>query len=224
MKKVSRASNEVRPEDPDNQSQGVPRSAFLAWLGVGATALAGAASGFVYELATSVAGLAARRQALSIGSGVPIVSRTGLFLGSVKTLQPNQALAYTDPKSGDPAILIRLAGGKLVSYDMLCPHQGCTVPYDPARQRLVCPCHGAQFDPAHGAAPLSGPVSQPLLTLPIRVDASGNVYALDAHPGSKVNRLHAPPAPSSGGDDGNEVNDDQSGNQTRQKRRKGGDD
>jgi thiosulfate dehydrogenase [quinone] large subunit len=205
----------------DNVGKDVPRSAFLAWLGVGAGALIGAASGFLYDVMSSVAALAARRPALSIGSSVPAVSAIGLFLGNVKLLRPNQALAYTDPKTGDPAILIRLVGGRLVSYDMVCPHQGCTVPYDPSRQRLVCPCHGAQFDPAHGAAPLSGPVSQPLLTLPIRVDTAGNVYALDARPGTKVNRLHAAPAPSSGGDDG--TNDDMVSAQGK-KRRKGGDD
>jgi Rieske Fe-S protein len=209
----------------DRKHDAVPRSTFLSWLGVGAGALVGAASSLGYEAMSSIVALAARRSALSIGSGVPVVSKIGLFLGNVKTLPPNQALAYTDPKSGDPAILIRLASGKLVSYDMLCPHQGCTVPYNPANQRLVCPCHGAQFDPANSAAPLSGPVSQPLLTLPIRTDAAGNVYALDARPGTKVNRLHAPPAPSSGGDDGNEINDDQSSSSsTKRKHRKRGDD
>jgi thiosulfate dehydrogenase (quinone) large subunit len=195
-------------DDPSHQFTAVSRSTFLAWFGLGFGALAGTASAFVSELFSFVPALASFRQAASIGSSMPVVSKIGLFLGNGKTLLPNQTLSYTDPRSGDPAILIRLANGHLVSYDMVCPHQGCSVPYDSTRRLLVCPCHGAQFDPARGAAPLSGPVSQPLITLPIRVDTAGNVYALDARPGTKVNRLHAAPVTSaqSGGDDG--VGDD----------------
>jgi Rieske Fe-S protein len=208
-------------DDPVHQpSTAVPRSAFLGWLGVGVGALAGGASALLGELFSSVPALAFLKPALSINSTMPVVSKIGLFLGNVTKLPPNQSLAYKDPKSGDPAILIRLANGQLVSYDMVCPHQGCTVPYDPTRRLLVCPCHGAQFDPAHGAAPLSGPVSQPLITLPIRLDTAGNIYALDAPPGSKVNRLHAAPAPSTRSDDGS---GDDSGTPQR-RRRKGADD
>lgn len=208
-------------DNPGHQPTAVPRSAFLAWLGLGTSVLLGGASALLDELFSSIPALASLKPKVSIGSTMPVVSKTGLFLGNAATLQPNQSLAYTDPKSSDPAILIRLASGHLVSYDMVCPHQGCTVPYDPAQRLLVCPCHGAQFDPAHAAAPLSGPVSQPLITLPIRVDAAGNVYALDGQPGTKVNRLHAAPAPSTrGGDDGG---GDDSGT-GRHRRRRGRDD
>jgi thiosulfate dehydrogenase [quinone] large subunit len=199
----------------------MPRAAFLAWLGLGAGLLVGGASALVDGLFSSVPVLASRKAVLSIGSTMPVVSKIGLFLGNVAALRPNQALAYTDPNSGDPAVLIRLASSHLVSYDVVCPHQGCGVAYDPSRKLLVCPCHGAQFDPTQGAAPLSGPVSQALITLPIRVDAAGNVYALDARPGTKVNRLHAAPAPSTSGDDGGA---DDSPATSRHGRRSGGDD
>lgn len=210
-------------EDPESQGASMPRSTFLSWIGLGLASFAGGASALLEGALSSVPVLASVKPTLSIGSAMPVVSPTGLFLGSTKTLQPNQSLAYTDPKSGDPAILIRLPSGHLVSFDMVCPHRGCTVPYDPARRLLVCPCHGAQFDPARGASPLSGPVSQPLINLPIRVDSAGNVYALDAQPGTKVNRLHAAPPPSSGGDDG--ASDDAStGTRTRRKHKSGGGD
>lgn len=204
----SRSSTDRRP---GNRPGRIPRSTFLRWLGVGVGAVVGGASAVAGEAWSSLPALASFRRRASISFTMPVASKIGLFLGSAATLKPNQALGYTDPKTGDPAILIRLATGKLVSYDIACPHLGCTVPYDPTRQRLVCPCHGAQFDPARGAAPLSGPVSQPLFALPIRVDTSGNVYALDARPGSKINRLHAPPTPSAGDDgngDGGDGNDD----------------
>ena len=194
------------------------RSAFLARLALGVGAAFGG-SGAVLDFFSSLPALAAGVPKLSITSTMPIVSKVGLFLGNVKSLQPNKALAYSDPKTGDPALVIRLANGHLVSYDVVCPHRGCGVTYDPTRQKLVCPCHGAQFDPARQAAPVGGPVSQPLITLPVRVDSAGNLYALDAKPGSRVNRLHAPPPPSSedggGGDDG--------GSHSRRRKKRGGD-
>ncbi|HEX6509092.1 MAG TPA: Rieske 2Fe-2S domain-containing protein [Chloroflexota bacterium] len=135
----------------------------------------------------------------------------GRLLGNASHLKLNQSLAYTDPKSGDPAVLIRLSSGRLLSYDALCTHAGCTVPYDPARKLLVCPCHGARFDPAQSGKVVGGPAPQPLTQLSIRVDASGNVYALDAKPaaGPVKGGLYQPPSTGSGGEaDGADDNSD----------------
>ncbi len=99
------------------------------------------------------------------------------LLGSVKGLPVNSAGQYTDPISGDPAVLVHLPGGQFVAYDAVCTHAGCTVQYDPTQQQLVCPCHGAAFDPAHGAQVLAGPAPQPLAPLQVRIDARGNAYA-----------------------------------------------
>ena len=128
----------------------------------------------------------------------------GTLLGSVRALSRNQALTYTDPASGDPAILLHLADGRYVAYDAVCTHAGCTVPFDPARRLLICPCHGATYDPARGAAVIAGPAPQPLASLAIRVDAQGNAYALDGKPGAgqPAPRLQkAPPYTGQSGDD-----------------------
>ena len=49
--------------------------------------------------------------------------------------------------------------------------------YDTSAQLLVCPCHGAEFDPAKRAQPLPGsPTSTPLQYIRVVVDqASGQV-------------------------------------------------
>jgi hypothetical protein len=79
----------------------------------------------------------------------------------------------------------------------------CTVEYDTRRHLMICPCHGATFDPAHGGAVLVGPAKDPLYQLPIHVDAAGNVYYLKAPAGPRVNHLKtAPPYMGQTGDDG----------------------
>jgi menaquinol-cytochrome c reductase iron-sulfur subunit len=37
--------------------------------------------------------------------------------------------------------------GKLQVLTSVCPHLGCTVPWNKEKQQFVCPCHGATFTP-----------------------------------------------------------------------------
>jgi Rieske Fe-S protein len=174
------------------------RSTFVR--GMGAAAGLFAASGTMGAIAR-----AAAQQSAEVAAGAAKVAAVpGLFLGSVKQLAKSQAAVYTDPASGDPAILLHLTDGRYVAYDAVCTHAGCTVQYDAKRQLMVCPCHGATYDPAHGAKVLAGPTSTPLSPLAVRVDASQNVYALDAKgTGSHINRLKPAPAyAGQTGDDG----------------------
>ncbi len=110
----------------------------------------------------------------------PVAPSGTTFLGSVASLTVNSAARFTDPGSGDPAVLIHLPSGQFVAYDAVCTHAGCTVGYSSSRQMLVCPCHGAVFDPAHGARGVSGPSRTPLTTLQVQVDAQGNAYVKSA--------------------------------------------
>ena len=89
----------------------------------------------------------------------------------VSTIVPN------DPASGDPAVVVDLPGGTIVAFDAVCTHAGCTVSYDSGPRLLVCQCHGAQFDPAHGAAVVAGPAPTPLASIKVQVSSDGGVYA-----------------------------------------------
>jgi len=100
------------------------------------------------------------------------------LLGNISAVPKNQAGLYTDPASGDPALLVHLPDDRLVAFDAVCPHAGCTVDYDSSQQLLVCPCHGASFDPAQKARVLNGPARQPLASLKVKVLDNGDVYAL----------------------------------------------
>ncbi|HLJ67110.1 MAG TPA: Rieske (2Fe-2S) protein [Chloroflexota bacterium] len=208
------AEDAFRPDTPaDNpaaESRSMHRAAFMRTVAAAASVLA---TGDV--LFGPVKAYAARVKAAA----------PGRLLGNIASLARNHALSYTDPKSGDPAVLIRLANGKVVAYDAVCTHAGCTVPYNPQRRLLICPCHGATYDPTAGARVISGPAPAPLQRLPVRVDAKGNVYALNAKPapGKPPVGFHQPPPPSAGGDDGGS-GDDGGRSTSRTKHRHTGDD
>jgi Rieske Fe-S protein len=73
-------------------------------------------------------------------------------------------------------VVIKLPDGTFVAFDTICTHAGCTVEWDAADAVLLCPCHDAVFDAAHGGAVLAGPAPSPLASLPIVVDnASGMI-------------------------------------------------
>ena len=91
-------------------------------------------------------------------------------IAQVNSVQNNSAVTFTLASNGDPGILVRLNNGKFVAYDAACTHAGCPVDYDPSSQMLVCPCHGAAFDPAKDAAVVQGPAPTPLTSVPVHVD------------------------------------------------------
>lgn len=119
------------------------------------------------------------------GSGGTSIPAGGALIGSVKTVPSNSARPFTDPRTGDPAVLIHLNNGGFVAYSAVCTHAGCTVAYDSARGELVCPCHGSIYDPRHGARVVAGPAPRPLPVVPVRVDARGDAYAAGATPADK---------------------------------------
>jgi thiosulfate dehydrogenase [quinone] large subunit len=97
-------------------------------------------------------------------------------VGNISQLPVNTAGALTDPKSGDPAVIVHTTGSKFFAYEAVCTHAGCTVQYDPSSKLLVCPCHGGAFDPAQNAQVVAGPPPSPLTPLPMTIDAKGNIY------------------------------------------------
>jgi thiosulfate dehydrogenase [quinone] large subunit len=101
---------------------------------------------------------------------------TSGVIAQASAVANNSAVSFTIPNNGDPGLLVRLGSGQLVAYDATCTHAGCPVQYDPGSGMLICPCHGAEFDPAHAGAVVQGPAGYPLGSVPITVDAhNGNV-------------------------------------------------
>jgi thiosulfate dehydrogenase (quinone) large subunit len=78
-------------------------------------------------------------------------------IAQVSQVKNNSSVSFTLASNGDPGILVRLNDGNFVCYDATCTHAGCPVDYDPSSQLLICPCHGAEFDPSKSAAVVQGP-------------------------------------------------------------------
>jgi thiosulfate dehydrogenase (quinone) large subunit len=121
-------------------------------------------------------------QGSSAPSPIPAAASTptGHVVGTVAKLNQRSSLGFLVPSSGDPGVLLKLSSGTFVAYDAVCTHAGCTVEFDPSQQVLVCPCHGATFDPAHHGAVLGGPTNIPLTQLPIRIDAKTGAITLSS--------------------------------------------
>ena len=75
----------------------------------------------------------------------------------------NQVLLLRLPGDRDEA-----HGGRLVGFSAVCTHAGCIVSsWRAATRRLLCPCHGSEYDPALGGAVVAGPAPLPLPRLPL---------------------------------------------------------
>jgi serine/threonine protein kinase len=104
-------------------------------------------------------------------------THTGTVIGSTSQAS-NTAVSFTNPADGKASLLVHLASGSWAACEVSCPHAGVAVKYDSGSQKMVCPSHGATFDPANNFAYLSGsgPGNQPALTkVTIRVNSDGTV-------------------------------------------------
>lgn len=97
-------------------------------------------------------------------------------IANAANIPPDQSLIYNDPSLG-PIILIHLDNGQFVAYSAICTHAGCQVQFDPSLKDIVCPCHGAVYDPYHNAQVIGGPAPYPLQNVSIQYNPStGNIY------------------------------------------------
>lgn len=112
------------------------------------------------------------------GSGTGTSTGSSNVIAQESAVPANSAVTFTIPSNGDPGVLVHLKNGKFACYDATCTHAGCPVQFDPSSSYLICPCHGAEFDPANNAAVVQGPTNTPLTSVPININSSTGAITL----------------------------------------------
>jgi Rieske Fe-S protein len=116
-------------------------------------------------------------QVLNTGKATQ-TAQTGLPNNSGQTTQaPNSAVALIDTRVPDhrQRLLVHLPDGNFIAYKQGCTHTGVLVNYDPKTKLLVCPAHGAIFDPAQGGKVIKGPATTPLPQVAIKISSAGAI-------------------------------------------------
>jgi len=67
-----------------------------------------------------------------------------------------------------PVVLINRGGQGVVALSRVCTHLGCLVVYSDSREKLVCPCHAAEFN-LEGKV-LAGPAPRALESINVTLE------------------------------------------------------
>ena len=171
------------------------RGTFIGIVAAGTAVLVGAVAGIGRIFAPPAAGTAAvlgggsptttssaPSTTTTAGAGDPTTTTTapapkGTAIGSASQVPVGGSAAFTDPKSGDPSLVIQHTSDNFVAFDAICPHAGCTVAYQSGSNVIACPCHGSEFNPRTGAV-LNGPATSGLTPLTVIKGSNGNLYVV----------------------------------------------
>lgn len=158
----------------------------LAGLGAGIGRMAGRSSGpsaapdtptLRKQPSRSGAGTSAASSPAAAGSASSAAHPSGSDVGSASYVPVGGAASFTDPATGDPALVVQPEAGTFVAFDAVCPHEGCTVQFYESSDRFICPCHGSEFNGRTGAL-LRGPATRGLTEIQIAEGPDGQLYAV----------------------------------------------
>ena len=100
---------------------------------------------------------------------IPVANSSEVPNNSTKSFTAKNRYGYTT------TYFVARSSDGLIGMNATCTHNGCTVKQE--SEGLLCPCHGALFDPKDGAR-LRGPASYPLERVAVR-EADGTIYITD---------------------------------------------
>jgi menaquinol-cytochrome c reductase iron-sulfur subunit len=92
---------------------------------------------------------------------------TSLSEPALRTIQIEQIDGWRKTVSEKAVYIAKDQRGELCVLSSICPHLGCTVPWNKEKRLFICPCHGGTFS-ADGSR-VSGPSQRGMDTLEISV-------------------------------------------------------
>ena len=102
----------------------------------------------------------APEQTQSQGGEVVIAQFSALVAGEGFNFKAND---------GTDAILFKTKDEKVYALSRICTHEGCSVNFDLGQNKLICPCHGAEYESGEGNV-LSGPTQRALKKITVKID------------------------------------------------------
>jgi len=155
----------------------------IAGLAAGAVVVTGGLAALLGRLAGGTSASAGGTHTLTgPGSTTPATTGpataalpSGTAIGPASSVPVGGSASFTDPSSGDPALVIQRASEEFVAFDAICPHAGCTVAYQQSAKIIACPCHGSTFDPTTGDV-RNGPATSGLTAIKVTKASNGNLY------------------------------------------------
>ena len=86
----------------------------------------------------------------------------------MRTIQIEQVDGWRKAISEKAVYVTRDSQGQLLVLTSICPHLGCTVPWNKEKKEFICPCHGGTF--ALDGSRISGPSLRGMDTLQTSVE------------------------------------------------------
>jgi menaquinol-cytochrome c reductase iron-sulfur subunit len=86
----------------------------------------------------------------------------------MRTIQIEQLDGWRRAISEKAVYVTKDPQGQVRVLSSVCPHLGCTVPWNREKKQFVCPCHNAIFSP--GGARIAGPALRGMDTLETKIE------------------------------------------------------
>ena len=161
----SRLSEQSAPRLRVAPGKHVRRRDLLGWLIAGSGLALGAGAGGI-----GLFGIVQKLRQLA--ALAPSSAKGGI--GSTAQAR-NTARDFLNPHDSQASLLIRLPDGTFVAYEKACTHKGVYVDYNQTSHQLVCPAHGAIFDPAQSGKVLQGPAPRALPAVALKINNNGTI-------------------------------------------------
>lgn len=143
---ASAGESATAPCKPDEETSLQDRRSFLAvLLGVG-SALVGALLA-VPLLRFALFPLLRRTTELKSSPVGDVSEFSSITEPVLRTIQIEQVDGWRKAVSEKAVYITKDQQGKLLVLTSVCPHLGCTVPWNKEKKQFICPCHGGTFMP-----------------------------------------------------------------------------